>query len=311
MNDIWDLVIIGAGPSGLTAAVYAGREGLKTLVLEKQLLGGQVATIDRIDNYPGFANGIEGLMLAQDFEAQARRFGAEIKFAEVTNIRKDCDDCITVESDAGSYMTRTVLIATGSSYRHLDIPGETENYGRGVHYCATCDGALYKDKELVTVGGANSAVQEALFLTKFAKHITMLVRSWVKADQILKDQLAKAIHDGKITLMEGWRPTEIIATDGQVTSVMATNDHDDSRINCDGVFVFAGSTPNTGFLRGTDIQLDDAGLIIADDKLRTTMDNVWVAGDVRTGAVKQIVSAAGDGAVAAIQIGKYLQGVAR
>ena len=308
MNDIWDLVIIGAGPSALTAAVYAGREGLKTLIIEKQLIGGQVATIDRIDNYPGFSDGVEGLVLAQDFEAQARRFGAEIKFGTVTGLGRSGDNII-IRADNGDVVGRTTLIATGSSYRHLHIPGEAENYGRGVHYCATCDGALYQGRELVTVGGANSAVQEALFLTKFTKHITMLVRSWVKADQILKEQLNQAVADGRITLMEGWRPTEIVATDGQVSSVAATNEQDSRNIDCDGVFIFAGSVPNTTFLRDGDVKLDAMGQIVVDDKLRTSMPGVWAAGDVRTGAARQIVSAAGDGAVAAIQIGKYLRGI--
>ena len=309
MNDLWDLVIIGAGPAALTAAVYAGREGLSTLVLEKQLIGGQVATIDRVDNYPGFADGIEGLTLAQDFERQARRFGAELRFGEATGLTHD-GDRIAVQADNGNVLARAVLIATGASYRHLDIPGEADYYGRGVHYCATCDGALYKGKELVTVGGANSAVQEALFLTQFASHITMLVRSWIKADKILKDQLDQAIADGRITLLEGWRPTEVIGGDGRVAGVMATNDRESQRINCDGAFVFAGSVPNTNFLRDSAVQLDQTGLVVVDDNLRTTMPNVWAAGDVRAGAPRQIVSAAGDGAAAAIQIGKHLMGVA-
>lgn len=309
MNDLWDLVIIGAGPAALTAAVYAGREGLSTLVLEKQLIGGQVATIDRVDNYPGFADGIEGLTLAQDFERQARRFGAELRFGEATGLTHD-GDRIAVQADNGNVLARAVLIATGASYRHLDIPGEADYYGRGVHYCATCDGALYKGKELVTIGGANSAVQEALFLTQFASHITMLVRSWIKADKILKDQLDQAIADGRITLLEGWRPTEVIGDDGQVTGVMAADDQESRRIDCDGVFVFAGSVPNTNFLRDSAVQLDQAGLVVVDDNLRTTMPNVWAAGDVRVGAPRQIVSAAGDGAAAAIQIGKHLMGMA-
>lgn len=309
MNDLWDLVIIGAGPAALTAAVYAGREGLSTLVLEKQLIGGQVATIDRVDNYPGFVDGAEGLTLAQDFERQARRFGAELKFGEATGLM--CNgDRIVVQADNGNVLARAVLIATGASYRHLDIPGEADYYGRGVHYCATCDGALYKGKELVTIGGANSAVQEALFLTQFASHITMLVRSWIKADKILKDQLDQAIADGRITLLEGWRPTEVIGDDGQVAGVMATDDQESRRIDCDGVFVFAGSVPNTNFLRDSAVQLDQAGLVVVDDNLRTTMPNVWAAGDVRVGALRQIVSAAGDGAAAAIQIGKHLMGMA-
>ena len=309
MNDLWDLVIIGAGPAALTAAVYAGREGLSTLVLEKQLIGGQVATIDRVDNYPGFVDGVEGLTLAQDFERQARRFGAELKFGEATGLMRN-GDRIVVQADNGNVLARAVLIATGASYRHLDIPGEADYYGRGVHYCATCDGALYKGKELVTIGGANSAVQEALFLTQFASHITMLVRSWIKADKILKDQLDQAVADGRITLLEGWRPTEVIGDGGQVAGVMATDDQESRRIDCDGVFVFAGSVPNTNFLRDSAVQLDQAGLVVVDDNLRTTMPNVWAAGDVRVGAPRQIVSAAGDGAAAAIQIGKHLMGMA-
>ena len=309
MNDLWDLVIIGAGPAALTAAVYAGREGLSTLVLEKQLIGGQVATIDRVDNYPGFVDGAEGLTLAQDFERQARRFGAELKFGEATGLMRN-GDRIVVRADNGNVLARAVLIATGASYRHLGIPGEADYYGRGVHYCATCDGALYKGKELVTIGGANSAVQEALFLTQFASHITMLVRSWIKADKILKDQLDQAIADGRITLLEGWRPTEVIGDGGQVAGVMATDDQESRRIDCDGVFVFAGSVPNTNFLRDSAVQLDQAGLVVVDDNLRTTMPNVWAAGDVRVGAPRQIVSAAGDGAAAAIQIGKHLMGMA-
>ena len=307
MSEVWDLAIIGAGPAALTAAVYAGREGLRTVVLEKQVIGGQVATIDRVDNYPGFATGVEGMVLAQGFADQAGRFGAEIRFGEVTGL-ESLDEAVLVHADNGDLTARTVLIATGSNYRHLGIPGEADCYGRGVHYCATCDGALYRDRELVTVGGANSAVQEALFLTNFASHITMLVRSWIKADQILKDQLAKAIEDGKITLMEGWRPTEIIGRDGQVTGVAATNDQASQQISCDGVFIFAGSIPNTGFLGGGAIQLDQSGQIIVDEHLQTNIPRIWAAGDVRAGAPRQIVSAAGDGATAAIQIGKYLQG---
>ena len=194
MNNVWDLVIVGAGPAALTAAVYAGREGLCTLVIEKQLIGGQVATIDRVENYPGFAEGVEGFELASQFESQARRFNAEIKFGEVQGIVKNGNN-ISIKVDNGDVVARAVLIASGTKYRHLNIPGEDKYFGRGVHYCATCDGALYRNKEIVTVGGANSAVQEALFLSQFAGHITMLVRSWIKADQILKDRLNEAINN--------------------------------------------------------------------------------------------------------------------
>lgn len=306
MNNAWDLVIVGAGPAALTAAVYAGREGLRTLVIEKQLIGGQVATIDRVENYPGFAEGVEGFELASQFESQARRFNTEIKFGEVQGVVKD-DDNILIKVDNGDVVARAALIASGTKYRHLNIPGEDKYFGRGVHYCATCDGALYRDKEIVTVGGANSAVQEALFLSQFAGHITMLVRSWIKADQILKDRLNEAIKAGKITLMEGWRPTEIVGDENGASVVAITNDNEDRHIDCDGVFVFAGQDPNTQFLNNSEIRLADNGLIITDNDLQTSMLGVWAAGDVRLGSTKQIISAAGEGATAAIKISKFLR----
>lgn len=306
MNNVWDLVIVGAGPAALTAAVYAGREGLRALVIEKQLIGGQVATIDRVENYPGFAEGVEGFELASQFESQARRFNTEIKFGEVQGVVKDGDN-ILIKVDNGDVVARAALIASGTKYRHLNIPGEDKYFGRGVHYCATCDGALYRDKEIITVGGANSAVQEALFLSQFAGHITMLVRSWIKADQILKDRLNETIKAGKITLMEGWRPTEIVGDDNGVNGAEITNDNEARRINCDGVFVFAGQDPNTQFLANSEIRLADNGLIITDDNLQTSMPGVWAAGDVRLGSTKQIISAAGEGSTAAIKIGKFLR----
>lgn len=306
MDNVWDLVIVGAGPAALTAAVYAGREGLRTLVIEKQLIGGQVATIDRVENYPGFAEGVEGFELASQFESQARRFNTEIKFGEVQGIVKNGNN-ISIKVDNGDVVARAVLIASGTKYRHLNIPGEDKYFGRGVHYCATCDGALYRDKEIVTVGGANSAVQEALFLSQFAGHITMLVRSWIKADQILKDRLNETIKAGKITLMEGWRPTEIVGGENGVSEVEITNDDKDRHIDCDGVFVFAGQDPNTQFLTNNEIRLADNGLIITDNDLQTSMLGVWAAGDVRLGSTKQIISAAGEGATAAIKISKFLR----
>ena len=306
MDNVWDLVIVGAGPAALTAAVYAGREGLSTLVIEKQLIGGQVATIDRVENYPGFAEGVEGFELASQFESQARRFNAEIKFGEVQGIVKNGNN-ISINVDNGDVVARAALIASGAKYRHLNIPGEDKYFGRGVHYCATCDGALYRNKEIVTVGGANSAVQEALFLSQFAGHITMLVRSWIKADQILKDRLNEAIKAGKITLMEGWRPTEIVGDENGVRGVEITNDNEDRHIDCDGVFVFAGQDPNTQFLTNSEIRLADNGLIITDNDLQTSMLGVWAAGDVRLGSTKQIISAAGEGATAAIKISKFLR----
>lgn len=300
MQDIHDLVIIGAGPAALTAAVYAGRAGVRPLLIERQLIGGQVATIDRIDNYPGLP-GVAGLTLAQTMEQQARQFGAEIKFGTVTELERR-DKLIALTTDNGNVVARSVLIATGAGYRRLNIPGESEC----AHYCATCDGAFYKGKTLITVGGANSAVQEVLFLSGLASHIIMLVRSYIKADQILKDQLNQLVKAGKVTLMEGWRPVRVTYTDGHIVRADITNGQSEQTIDGDGLFVFAGHIPNAHFLRESAVKLNDQGYIITDNQLMTTIPGVWAAGDVRAGAVRQIINAAADGSWAIAGINKYL-----
>ena len=306
MKEIYDVAIIGAGPSGLTAAIYLSRAGYRTVVLEGQLIGGQVATIDRIDNYPGFAEGVTGMELASSLESQARRFGAEIKFAKVNSIRPG--QPVVIQTDTGEVAAQAVLIASGAGYRHLGIPGEAEYLSHGVHYCATCDGAFYRDKDIVVVGGANTAVQEVIFLAKQVKHITMLVRSHLKADQVLKEELAKLIQAGKVTLLERWHPLEMVGDGDKLTGIKASNGQEERQLSCAGVFVFAGSEPSNGFIAGTKIQLDEAGRIVTGDNLMTDEPNVWACGDVRSGETRQIVSAAGDGAVAAKYIGHYLQG---
>lgn len=306
MKEMYSVAIIGAGPSGLTAAIYLSRAGHKTIVLESQLIGGQVATIDRVDNYPGFAEGVTGMELASSLESQARRFGAEIKFAKVNSIKPGRP--IILQTDAGEVMATAVLIASGAGYRHLGIPGEAEYSSHGVHYCATCDGAFYRGKDIVVVGGANTAVQEVIFLSKQVKHITMLVRSHLKADQVLKEELAKLIQAGKVTLLEGWRPLEMVGDGDKLTSVKASDGQAERQLSCAGVFVFAGSEPSNGFIAGTKIQLDEAGRIVTGEDLMTDEPNVWACGDVRSGETRQIVSAAGDGAVAAKYISQYLQG---
>lgn len=306
MKEIYDVAIIGAGPSGLTAAIYLGRAGYRTVVLEGQLIGGQVATIDRIDNYPGFAEGVAGMELASSLESQARRFGAEIKFAKVNSIGPG--QPVAIRTDAGEVAAQAVLIASGAGYRHLGIPGEAEYLSHGVHYCATCDGAFYRDKDIIVVGGANTAVQEVIFLSKQVKHITMLVRSRLKADQVLKEELAKLIQAGKVALLEGWFPLEMVGDGDKLTGIKASDGQEERQLSCAGVFVFVGSEPSNGFIAGTKIQLDGAGRIVTGEDLMTDEPNVWACGDVRSGETRQIVSAAGDGAVAAKYIGHYLQG---
>lgn len=304
---IHDLVVIGAGPSALAAAIYTTREDIDTVLYEKGVIGGLAAITDKVDNYPGFADGIEGLKLAEAFQKQAERFGAIIDFGEVGSIR-DNGATKTVVVDGSDVETRAVLIATGSDYVRLGIPGEDENFGRGVHFCATCDGAFYRDKKLVVVGGGNSAVQETIFLTRFASHIDMLVRSDFRASDVLVEELQKYIDDGKVTVHKQTTTDEIISENGTITSVKATKQGEATTLATDGVFVFIGLVPNTQFVDKATIELDPMGHIKTDMKLQTTMPGVFASGDVRSGATLQIASAVGEGATAAMSIREYLEG---
>ena len=300
--------MIGAGPSALAAAVYTTRENIDTVLYEKGVVGGMAAITDKVDNYPGFPDGIEGLTLASQLEAQAERFGAHIEYGEVSEIR-DNGSTKTVIVDGKPVEARAVLIATGSDYNKIDVPGEAEYYGRGVHYCATCDGAFYRDKKLVVIGGGNSAFQEAIFLTRFTSHIDLLVRSSIKASEVLQDELKKYVDDGKITVHLNTQTTEIVAVDQKITRVDATQDGKDVSFDTDGVFVFVGLNPNTGFLASSDITLDDNRLITTNSHLETSMPGVFASGDVRSGATMQIASAVGEGATAALSIREYLDGL--
>lgn len=311
MNKVHDLLVIGAGPSALTAAIYATREDIDTILIEKGVVGGLMATIDRIDNYPGFPEGIEGLTLAMDFQSQAEKFGAKIQFGEVQKIEK-IDKHIRVTTDDGILESKAVLVATGNDYRRIGIPGEAEFYGNGVHYCATCDGAFYREKRLAVIGGANSAVQEAMFLTKFATHIDLVVRSYIKASDILKKELQKYVDEGKITIHEGWTPEQISAKDGQVASlpIHKTDGDDKKELMIDGVFIFAGVIPNSKFLAGSGVELDNVGHIITNHELMTNVGGIFASGDVRSGATKQVTSASGEGTTAALSIREYLNKLA-
>jgi thioredoxin reductase (NADPH) len=305
---IHDVVMVGAGPSALAAAVYTTREDVGTVLYEKGVIGGLAAITDLVDNYPGFPDGIEGLTLAGHLQKQAERFGAEIEFGDVTAIRDD-GEVKTLTVDGAEVKAKTVLIATGSDYNKIGVPGELEYYGRGVHYCATCDGAFYRERRLVVIGGGNSAIQEALFLTRFTSHIDLLVRSTVKASEVLQHELRKFVDEGKITVHLNTTTEEIVATDGKVTSVSVVKDGVPAVIETDGVFVFVGLKPNTGFLKGSDIELDEQGLIKTDNHLATSMPGVFASGDVRSGATMQIASAVGEGATAALSIREYLDGL--
>lgn len=304
------VVMIGAGPSALAAAVYTTREDLDTVLYEKGVIGGLAAITDWVDNYPGFPEGVEGLKLAEALQGQAERFGADIQFGEVTKISRE-DNELIVETTDGKVRAGAVLIATGSDYKKIGVPGEQEYYGRGVHYCATCDGAFYRDKRLVVVGGGNSAVQEALFLTRFTTHIDLLVRSKLRASEVLQKELDEAVKEGKISVHLETTTDEIVAENNSVTKVIGTHDGQKVEFACDGVFVFVGLLPNTQFLSGSAIELDEVGLIKTDMNLETSLSGVFASGDVRSGATMQIASAVGEGATAALKIREYLEEEAR
>ncbi len=305
-QNIHDVVMIGAGPAALTAAIYTTREEIETVLYEKAIVGGLAATTDWIDNYPGYAQGIEGLKLADELREQAERFGAKIDFGTVEKIERS-GDVIKLSVDDNEVLARSVLIATGSDHRKLGVPGEEEYFAKGVHYCATCDGAFYKEKRLIVVGGGNSGVQEALFLTRFATHIDLLVRSELRASEVLLRKLEEA--KDKITVHTNVLVDEIIAENDVVVGAKIRNKQTDEQsvVNADGVFIFIGLIPNTWFLAGSDIELDEHGLVKANADLETSMPGVFVAGDVREGATMQIAAAVGDGATAALKMRQYLE----
>ena len=305
-NSVKEVVMIGAGPSSLAAAIYTTREDIDTTLYEKSAIGGLAAITDIVDNYPGFAEGIEGLTLAGHLEKQAERFGAKIEFGDVTALRQE-GDIQVVTVDGAEVKAKVVLIATGSDWKKIGVPGEAELYGRGVHYCATCDGAFYRDKKLVVVGGGNSGFQEALFLTRYATHIDLLVRSKVSASDILQHDMQKFVDSGKVTIHLNTTTEEILAVDGRVTAVNAIKNGEAVTFDTDGVFIFVGLLPNTQFLEGSGIDLDERGLIKTDAHLQTNFKGIFASGDVRSGATMQIASAVGEGASAALSIREYLE----
>lgn len=310
MSDVRDLVIVGAGPSALSAAIYTTREDIDTVLYEKATIGGLAAITDIVDNYPGFPDGVEGITLAGHLEKQAERFGAHIEFGEASSIRMDGRHKI-ITIDGQEVKAKAVLIATGSDYKKIGVPGEKEFYGRGVHYCATCDGAFYRDRKLAVVGGGNSALQEALFLTRYSSHIDLLVRSTVKASDVLQHELQKYVDEGKVTIHLNTTTEEIVATDGRVSSVKIVENGVKTELAIDGVFVFVGLEPNTAFLKDSGVELDARGLIKTDKHLETSLEGVFASGDVRSGATMQIASAVGEGAAAALSIREYLDAFER
>lgn len=303
-----DVIMIGAGPTSLAAAVYTAREDIETLIFEKGVIGGLAAITDKIDNYPGFEEGVEGLQLADKLQKQAERFGAKIELGEVQSIKKD-GEVFTLQTTSGEMQAKAVLVGTGSEWKKIGIPGELELYGKGVHNCATCDGPLYRDKKLVVVGGGNSSAQEALFLTKFASHIDILIRGdkWKASDVLIHEIEA----NDKITVHFGTTTDEIIGGEVEgmpkVEKVIGTKDGKRVEFEADGVFVFIGLRPVTYFLEGSGVEMDEYGFVKTDKKLMTNVTGIFCAGDVRSGATMQIASAVGEGASAALSIREYLE----
>lgn len=305
-----DLVIIGAGPSALATAIYTTREDIPTVLYEKGVVGGMAAITDQIDNYPGFAEGITGMKLSSELQTQAERFGARIEYGEASSLKRQ-GDYLEVVIDGKPVTTKVVLLATGSNHRKLGVPGEDELYGRGVHYCATCDGAFYRDKTLIVVGGGNSAVQEVMFLTRYASHIDLMVRSRLRASDVLQKELQKYIDEGKVTVHIGATTDEVLIKDGAFAGIKTTKDGVQTELAADGLFVFIGLIPNTQFLGGSGVELDPQGHIITNEHLETSVKGVYASGDVRSGSTMQIATAVGEGATAAAEIREYLDALAR
>jgi thioredoxin reductase (NADPH) len=306
--DYYDLICIGGGPTSLTAALYAAREGLDVLVIEKSGLGGQAGVTERLDNFPGFPEGIGGAEFADRLTQQARRFGVEMLQAqEVTKLRAEAESRYVTTADGREYGARAVLIATGSTYKRLGVPGEEELIGAGVHFCATCDGPFYKGKHVAVIGGGNSAGEESIFLTRFADKVSILVRgATMTASQIVIDKIAECPQievrpNTEVTELHGENKLSGITIRDRATGAT-------ERLDPAGIFVFIGLSPNSGWLPDS-IKRDPYGFVETDATLATSVPGIFAAGDVRKGSTKQAASAAGEGATVALMVREYLKSV--
>jgi thioredoxin reductase (NADPH) len=302
----YDVIVVGSGPAGLTAALYTAREGLDTLVVERAGVGGQAGVTERLDNFPGFPEGVSGEEFAERLRLQAERFGVEILQAqEVTGLKAEGRyKCVTT-GDGEDYRAGAVLLAVGSTYKRLGVPGEEDFIGAGVHFCATCDGAFYRDKEVLVIGGGNSAGEESIFLTKFASKVTIVTRDpQLSASKVVQQKVGE---NDQIEVITGTTPTEFRGNSRLQSVVLKDNETGEEReIEPDGVFVFIGLDPNTELVKDL-VQLDDFGFVQTDIGLQTSMPGIFAAGDVRAGSTKQAASAAGEGAGVALSIRRYLE----
>lgn len=300
---IYDMIIIGGGPAGYTAALYAARAGLDTLVIEKMSIGGQMTLTGEIENYPGFPESIDGITLGANMQAGAERFGAKTQYAQVSELRLDSRPKEIV-ADGITYLSKTVVIATGADPRPLGLDSEKELISRGVHYCAHCDGRFYKDKTVAVIGGGNSAVSDALYLSRIAKKVYLIHRrDTLRATKVYHDPLLRAQN---VEFIKNSIVSDILF-DKRVSGLVlkSTANGSESTIECNGVFVSIGRDPNTSLVNGI-LALDENRYIIADETTKTSIEGVFAIGDVRTKALRQIVTATADGAVAAHFAEEYI-----
>ena len=303
MSSDFDVIIIGGGPAGLSAGLYTSRAGFKSLLIEKAMIGGQITNAEMVENYPGFTDGISGFDLSDSIHRQATKFGLETVSAEVSGVELGGRNKL-VQTSEGEYTARAVIIAGGAALQRLGVPREEELTGRGVSYCATCDGAFFRDKAVAVIGGGNSAVEEAILLTRFVSRVIIIHRR----DQLRASKIAqeRAFANDKIeflwdTVVEG------IIGDDKVTGLKVSNvkTNETSTIEVAAAFIYVGQKPATDYLKGM-IPLDEEGRIITNEKMETEVSGVFAAGDIRRHSARQVITAAGDGATAALSAEKYL-----
>ncbi|MGB9810877.1 MAG: thioredoxin-disulfide reductase [Dictyoglomus sp.] len=304
IEEVQDVIILGGGPAGLTAGIYTGRNLWRTLIIEKGILGGNAALTEKIDNYPGFPEGITGEELVKRMETQAKKFGSKILESDVLSLKIDGNWKI-VETSQGTFRAPTLIIATGTRPRKLEVPGEEDFIGKGVSYCAVCDGAFFIGKKVAVIGGGDSAVEEAIYLTKFAEEVTIIHRrDTLRAEKITQQRAfsnpkIKFLWSHVVKAIEGEKKVERLVLEDLKTG-------ETKIFPVDGVFIYVGLIPNTELFKGI-LNLDPNGFIITDEKMHTSMPGIYAAGDVRSKILRQIVTAVADGAIAGMEASKFLE----
>jgi len=303
---IYDVAVIGAGPAGLAASLYAARAKMSTVVIEKMFPGGQAALTDTIENYPGFTEGINGIQLTAAMKKQAERFGAKFINGDVEKIEKN-NDLFTIVTKKENLEAKTVILAAGAQPRKLGVKGEREFTGRGVSYCATCDGAFYKDKPIAIVGGGDTAIQEALYLTRFASKVFVIHRrDQLRATKVLQERAfnnekIEFVWNSVVNEIKGQNAVEEVVVENVKTGKL-------NSLRVDGIFVAIGHLPNTDFVKDL-VHLDERGYVITDDHMVTNIPGLFAAGDIRQKDLRQVVTAVADGAIAAVEASKYIENI--